>query len=150
MLGSQLLHEALPEKGSTLLERLGAGPHLSRGVEPAAPPRREMRQYRHERDRLLGEAVDRLLLVRGIVGLRQHPSVNESPQPVRQDVRRDAFLAPHELAEMALAPKDHVPQNEQTPSVPQELQGQIDRTSRSVLAGPRLRAPTLRNGSRAV
>ena len=62
--------------------------------------------------------------------------LDQTPEPVRQDVRCDAFLGlGQQLAEMPPVAEDHVADDQQAPFVAHHLERQIDRASRSLWGG---------------
>jgi hypothetical protein len=78
------------------------------GISP--PPRAELREDRHQCDRLLSQAVDGLLLMGRVIGLCDHSLVQQHFQPVRQDVGRDAFFGlRQQLTEVPPSTEHHVP-----------------------------------------
>ena len=52
----------------------------------------------------------------------QQAVLDEPGEPVREDVRRDAFVRLQQLAKMPLARKHHVAQHEQGPRVAEDLE----------------------------
>ena len=70
----------------------GAHRKLRRDRQVPAAPGAHMGKQRHELDRLFGQAVDRLLLVAGIVGLAEQAGLDQPLQPVGKDVRSDPLL----------------------------------------------------------
>ena len=96
-------------------------------------PGRHLGEHGQQLDALLGEAVDRLLLVARVVGPADDALPGEPLQPVGQDVGGDALLGLGEqLAEMPAVAEDHVADDEQAPFVAHHLQREIDRAARPV------------------
>ncbi len=65
------------------------GVELLRVRNPTRSPRADLHDDRQERDPLLRQCVDGLLLVGGIVGLREHAVLDQASQSVGEDIRRD-------------------------------------------------------------
>lgn len=87
-----------------------------------------MGKKRNELDGRLREAVDTFLLMLRIVAPRQEAQRDESLQPVRQDVRCNPFLGVvQELPVVAPVAKHDVPDDDQTPTIPEHLEREIDR-----------------------
>jgi hypothetical protein len=83
---------------------------------------------RNELDGRLRQAVDTFLLMLRIVAPRQEAQRDEPLQPVRQDVRRNPFLGVvQELPVVAPVAKHDVPDDDQTPTIPEHLEREIDR-----------------------
>src|ERR671915_220996 len=130
---AQLRHEPIPHLGTALLQHPRSHAQLFARREVPSAPRPQMREDRHEGDGLLGEAVDRLLLVARVVPPGYHPLPEELPHAVGQDVGGDALLRTQELAEVALAAEHHVAEDQQTPFVAEHLQREVDRAPRAVI-----------------
>ena len=82
MLLAQLSHEPLPKRRSARLHELGADAERLGRRQPAAAPGTDLGEHWHQLDRLLRQAVDRLLLVIGIASAREQACLDERPQPV--------------------------------------------------------------------
>jgi hypothetical protein len=63
------------------------------------------------------QAVNRLLLVAGVVALGEHAFLDQHFQPVGEDVGGDTFLRFQQFAKMPLAAEYHVAQDQQAPFV---------------------------------
>ena len=131
---AQLVHEGRPHLRAAFLEQLGAYAELLRDGQIFAAPARHLRQDGQKLDALLGQAVDRLLLVAGVVPLGDDPLFHQPLHPVGQDVGGDAlFRFQQQLPEMPPVAEYHVPDDQQTPFVTDHFEGEIDRTARSVI-----------------
>src|SRR5829696_6673411 len=73
VLFAQLRHEPLPHLGPALLQHPRSHAQLFARREVPSAPRPQMREDRYEGDGLLGEGVDRLLLVARVVRPGYHP-----------------------------------------------------------------------------
>ncbi|MCY1236733.1 hypothetical protein D9M72_494050 [compost metagenome] len=102
-----------------------------------APPDAELRDHRQQVDAHGREAVERLLLVRGVVGLAEHAVFDQRVQPLREDVRGDAFLGLQELAEVPLVRKHQVANDQQAPAVADDFEREVDRAQGLLLDGHR-------------
>jgi hypothetical protein len=90
VLPPQLGHEPLPKRRSACLHEPGADAERLGHREPATAPGTNLGDHRHEGDRLLRQAVDRLLLVIGIAAAREQACLDERAEPIGQDVGGDA------------------------------------------------------------
>ena len=139
----ELRHESLPHFRTALLQELRPDRKFIRHLRVPPPPGAHLRQQRHELDRRLGQAVDALLPVRGVVASRQQSRFDEALQPVGEDVGRDPLLRMREqLAKMPARAEHDVADHDQAPAVAERLQRQIDRTARPLRARHRFPQPT--------
>jgi hypothetical protein len=94
------------------------------------PPGAHLGQKRHELDRRFGEAVDRLLTVTRVVAPGQEAGLDETLQPVRQDVRGDPlFRAPEHFPEAPTIAEHDVADDDQAPAIAQHFQREVDRAA---------------------
>ncbi len=89
---AQFIHEFVPHCRAALAEQLRANAELLAHRQIFESPRRHLRQNRQQLDPLLGETVDTLLLMAGIVCLGEDALLQQRLQPIGQDVRRDALI----------------------------------------------------------
>src|SRR5215216_1650620 len=129
---AKLAHEPLPHQGPTLLQHPRGYAQLLARREVGAAPDPQLHEDGNQRDGLLGEGVDRLLLVGGIRSFGYHLLFGEPSDAVRKDVRGNALLRVQELAEMPFASEHHVAEDQKAPSVPQYFEGEVDRATRAV------------------
>ena len=119
---------------SGFLQQLGADRQLLADRQVPAAPAADHGHDRHELDGLLGQAVDGLLLVRGIVGACDHPLGFQLLHPVGEDVGGDALLRlAQQLAEMPAVAEHHVADNDQAPAIAEDFEAQIDGATGSLL-----------------
>jgi hypothetical protein len=89
---AQLGHEGFPHQRPAFFEQLRANRELGRGRQMAAAPRTDVREHGKQLDRRFGQAVDRLLLVAGVVGASQQPALHQFFKTIGQDVGGDSLL----------------------------------------------------------
>src|SRR3546814_14512305 len=96
-----------------------------------ASPRADHRKDRHQLDRPLGEAVDGLLAMAGVVLSGYQPEGDEAFEPRSEYVRGDPLLGMRQkIAKMPAVAEHDVADDDEAPPVAQHLHRQIDRAAR--------------------
>jgi hypothetical protein len=130
---AQFLHERAPHLRAALLQQLRPDAEFLAHRQVFASPDRHLRQHRQQLDALLGQAVDRLLQMRRVVGLGDDPLREQHPQPIGEDIGGNALLRPQQLAVVPLVAEHHVANDQQAPLVAHHLEREIDRAPGSVI-----------------
>ena len=104
-------------------ERFSAAPNQGHSFWPARcrivllSPTTHRNQHRQEIDSLVGQAVNGLLGMSRIISSRDDAVLDQRVEPVRQHIARNSFFGLKELAEVALARKHQVTNDQKRPTV---------------------------------
>jgi len=129
---AQLVHECVPQRRATFFQQLSADGELTARMGVPAAPGAHVHEQGHELDGRFREAVDPFLPVFWIASSRQQARRRQALQPVREDIRGDAFLALcKQLSIVASIPEHDVTDDDQAPAVAELFERQVDRAAGS-------------------